>query len=251
VPSVIAPDASLTSAWARAHLRDLEDQYVSSDGVELEDRITATSLRFGVLCRFTAWLAVDTRIATDGSPVHRVIQPVEPVADSLLDHEYSRGITFAPVSASMPMPAPTMAMNRSLMAGAPAALARQAAGGRSGKARPRKETAAVVDLSPIVGQATEEAARLRAAHDAPQHERRELLADLGSRLAALVRHYGGEASLDPVRELVGQLDADRPLLLPGDEFEQLWTRTLAVLDDLAGSPAKGSRAFWKKGTVKP
>ena len=37
----------------------------------------ATSERFGVLCRFTAWVAVDDRVVTEGGEPHRVIQPVE------------------------------------------------------------------------------------------------------------------------------------------------------------------------------
>ena len=36
------------------------------------------SLRYGVLCRFTAFVAVDTRKVAEGEPEHRVIQPVEP-----------------------------------------------------------------------------------------------------------------------------------------------------------------------------
>ncbi len=63
--------------WARAHLRDLEDRYASltpaSPGQlrHLENQITETSLRFGVLCRFTAWVAADTRVVNDGNKQHR------------------------------------------------------------------------------------------------------------------------------------------------------------------------------------
>ena len=35
------------------------------------------SLRYGVLCRFTAFVAVDSRVVTDGAGPHRVTQPVE------------------------------------------------------------------------------------------------------------------------------------------------------------------------------
>lgn len=52
---------ALAAVWARAHLRDLEDRYITTGGDELERRIVATSLRFSVLCRFTAYLAADTR----------------------------------------------------------------------------------------------------------------------------------------------------------------------------------------------
>jgi Ca-activated chloride channel family protein len=71
-------DSASTAVWARAHLRDLEDRYVT--GEDLEQRIVAASLRFGVLCRFTAWIAIDERIVVENGEPHRVIQPVEPAA---------------------------------------------------------------------------------------------------------------------------------------------------------------------------
>ena len=69
--------------WARAHLRDLEDRYACLAGHDtaeldsLEHQITEVSLRHGVLCRFTAFVAVDSRVVTDGGVPHRVTQPVE------------------------------------------------------------------------------------------------------------------------------------------------------------------------------
>jgi Ca-activated chloride channel homolog len=78
--SATAGDApTLTATWARAHLRDLEDRY-ASDQVpdrELERRIVDTSLRYGVLCRFTAFVAADVQVVNEGGVVHRVLQPVE------------------------------------------------------------------------------------------------------------------------------------------------------------------------------
>ncbi|GIJ74277.1 VIT domain-containing protein [Virgisporangium ochraceum] len=71
-----------TAIWARAHVRDLEDRYaVTARGgaSDLEKRIVETSLRFGVLCRFTAYVAVDDRVVAEGGP-HKVVQPVEPVS---------------------------------------------------------------------------------------------------------------------------------------------------------------------------
>jgi Ca-activated chloride channel homolog len=68
---------AVTAQWARAHLRDLEDRYASAATEDLEKRIIDTSLRFGVLCRFTAYVAVDSRIVAEGGAQHRVMQPVE------------------------------------------------------------------------------------------------------------------------------------------------------------------------------
>ncbi|WP_026414135.1 VIT domain-containing protein [Actinomadura oligospora] len=76
--SGVKSDAPMASAlWARAHLRDLEDRYAVTGSTALEDRILETSLRFGVLCRFTAFVAVDSRVVAEGQTPHQVTQPVE------------------------------------------------------------------------------------------------------------------------------------------------------------------------------
>jgi Ca-activated chloride channel family protein len=69
-------ETAVTSLWARARLRDLEDAYSSGD-LSLEPEIVRTSLRFGVLCRFTAFVAVDERVVNEGGGPRRVTQPVE------------------------------------------------------------------------------------------------------------------------------------------------------------------------------
>lgn len=73
--------ASMAAVWARRRVRDLEDRYAAAvlpgQAEELADEITATSLRFAVLSRFTALVAVDERVVNDGGRVHRIIQPVE------------------------------------------------------------------------------------------------------------------------------------------------------------------------------
>ncbi|GJO08170.1 hypothetical protein NJB18091_50480 [Mycobacterium marinum] len=73
---------AVTAQWARAHLRDLEDGYAAAPADTRDDvatRIVDTSLRFGVLCRFTAYVASelrDGRVVAEGALHHRVIQPV-------------------------------------------------------------------------------------------------------------------------------------------------------------------------------
>jgi Ca-activated chloride channel family protein len=79
VPTAERDEPSVARHWARAHLRDLEDRRLTG-GTDLEPRITATSLRFGVLCRFTAFVAVDSAVVASGGTPHRVMQPVEPPA---------------------------------------------------------------------------------------------------------------------------------------------------------------------------
>jgi Ca-activated chloride channel family protein len=67
-------------AWARARVRELEDRYVvgGDDVDKLEKVIVETSLQFGVLCRFTAFVAVDqSDVANKSGKQHHILQPVE------------------------------------------------------------------------------------------------------------------------------------------------------------------------------
>jgi Ca-activated chloride channel homolog len=272
-------DASVTAVWARAHLRDLEDRYVSQaygGDAELEQRIVATSVRFGVLCRFTAWVAIDDRVVTDGAESHRVIQPVE-----------------MPAGWDMAMPAPPApsmmlaGMARPFAAAAGNAsraymMAEESAPGtymqprsmrkRSLKNRLRRPAAAVPDATEVAEELMEseapasvrelaagEAERLRSAAAAPEYERRELLADLGTRLEALARDLGGSSDAAAVRQLAADLAEDHLAGLSGDALADLWDRALQILDHLAGEPpatggpATGGSssgqppaAFWKR-----
>jgi len=131
--------------------------------------------------------------------------------------------------------------------GQPAASPKQAAGAES--------AAVVAELTAARRQAAEEAGLLRRNAQAPLYERRELLADVGSRLGALVRHLStlglGQSMVDRARGVVAELDADGPLGVPEDAFEDLWTRTLTLLDELASDgppPAAGKsrKEFWKR-----
>ncbi|BBX73043.1 DUF4349 domain-containing protein [Mycobacterium shinjukuense] len=68
---------AVTARWARAHLRDLEDRYAWAATADLAKRIIDTSIRFGVLCRFTAYVAAHGPVVAEGALLHRVLQPVE------------------------------------------------------------------------------------------------------------------------------------------------------------------------------
>jgi Ca-activated chloride channel family protein len=70
---------ALASTWARARLRDLEDRFAAGapDPERLSQEIVATSLRFSVLSRFTAFVAVDERMVNVGGRLEKVVQPVE------------------------------------------------------------------------------------------------------------------------------------------------------------------------------
>jgi hypothetical protein len=117
-PATAADAPALPAIWARGALRDLEDAYAAHAGwsrtgarEELEHRIVGTSLRFGVLCRFTAYVAVDERVVTDGGQPRTIVQPVEAAAGWDL-----------PAGSSGAMPPPMLMA----MPATPAGLARSA-----------------------------------------------------------------------------------------------------------------------------
>jgi Ca-activated chloride channel family protein len=215
----------------------------------LEKQIVDTSLRFGVLCRFTAYVAVDSRVVAEGGMNHDVMQPVEAPAGWDL---------FAP--APMPTAAPLMAgsayaagaMSAPMQfAGGPAAPSAFAPSFRLGaKMAGTARTPNVPHEHPELGsarqQARDEARRLREAGPLADYERRELLADLASRLTALLHHLTAEGVPPPefsaLRALVDAIEA-------GGAVDPLWDTALRVLDDFAagtGAPKK-HRTFWKRG----
>jgi Ca-activated chloride channel family protein len=72
--------------WARGQVRQLEDRYAVGPRSEaerqaLKKQIIETSLGFGVLSRFTAFVAVDREeVVNEGGGGQQVVQPVEPPA---------------------------------------------------------------------------------------------------------------------------------------------------------------------------
>jgi Ca-activated chloride channel homolog len=79
-PAIARHRSAVAAVWARGRLRDLEDRFVArrEDLEALEKTILATSLRFGVLCRFTAFVAIDdSELVNEGGKPIRIVQPVE------------------------------------------------------------------------------------------------------------------------------------------------------------------------------
>ena len=257
VPSTATQDPALPKVWARAHLIDLTDAYASdpyNSNTELEQRITAVSLRFGVLCRFTAWVAVDTRVVAAGKEVHQVIQPVEPVRgwDMAAPVAYAAAsMTYAAAASPHPMmmPAP-MAAGGGVLGRARSMKPSPKRGGvdraAEKQAEKRAKEQAETALAEFKAALAVEAERLRDADGAPAYERRELLADLGTRLGVLLDELdrrSPEASVDRVRQLAQRCAGDRPLTLADDEFERLWADARTALGDPV---TDRSRSFWKR-----
>jgi Ca-activated chloride channel family protein len=239
-------NAALTAIWARAHLRELEDRYAAGGSVA-EQEIVATSLRFGVLCRFTAFLAVDSRVVAEGGPGHRIIQPVAPVSG--WDMLGAGAVAAAPMAFRAPAPGAALKRSRAVHPLRP----ELAAGGAAGSpppapafAPPPAPSAAVESAAapadPTADLAGREAQRLRDLADRPEFERREALEDLGSRLAAL-------ATAGPLRELA---DALRPDAIRSRPFAEIWEHVLQVLDAAAGAAGAATgrsdrrRSFWRR-----
>ncbi len=110
VSSGVASDPAAGAVWARAHLRDLEDRYVTAGaGAALADRIIALSCKWQVLCRFTAFIAIDRGAVVNASgDVHKVIQPVEMPSGWAMNEQdaETRAVLGRSVSAAACAPAP-------------------------------------------------------------------------------------------------------------------------------------------------
>jgi len=69
---------AIAQTWARGRLRDLEDRWLIERNPGLERQILDVSLRYQVLCRFTAFVAVDaSEAANPGGARQHLVQPVE------------------------------------------------------------------------------------------------------------------------------------------------------------------------------
>lgn len=254
VGASVVDNPAAARTWARAHLRDLEDRYVAAprgDAAGLEQRIVETSLRFSVLCRFTAYVAADTRTVTGGEAPHRVMQPVEPAAG------WDMLATAAP-QAPMAAAAESMVMSMAESAtpagpAAPGGL--PPLGRRAARAAGARRTPPPVSQPVLGAEFAAEAARMRAAAEAPEPERRRLLADLASRLRALLGHTPPTGALARLHALLKELRDDDALQLPSDRFAGLWDQMRSLLDELAaGSPTAPAppgptprrRDFWKR-----
>jgi hypothetical protein len=103
-------DNAVQTIWARARVLDLEHQFAAGHrNPGLSDAITAFSLKYGVLCRFTAFVAVDrAEVVNPGGEIHHVVQPVE--LPSQWAMPMMAGVAYAP-----PPPASMMARVASVL----------------------------------------------------------------------------------------------------------------------------------------
>ncbi|MDX6264888.1 MAG: Ca-activated chloride channel [Kribbellaceae bacterium] len=259
IPAVRTEGAA-AAVWARGHLRDLEDRYATAsdtfggasvDLEALEHQIVAVSLKHHVLCRFTALVAVDSRVVAEGGPKHRVTQPVELPAGW---DPRQLAMPAAPAGfASAAFAAPLNAMG-------------SAAGGAGGGGRPLGRSAGIFSrsakrmapsradfqestgpdqLTQARAQAATEAQLLRTAGTPTAAQRRVILSDLATRLEAVLSNLESTK----LHDLISTLKSLETTPLDDTQLEALWTRTLEALDEFAGTttPAKApTRDFWKR-----
>ncbi|MEU8341911.1 VIT domain-containing protein [Spirillospora sp. NPDC048832] len=271
----VSAHTAATSIWARAHLRDLEDRYTVGGPDDLEQRIVATSLRFGVLCRFTAFVAVDSRVVTEGGTPHQVVQPVEtpqgwaapgavpatapgggyapPVADAYfasLDSVPQAPMAGPPPAPAGPPPAAPAGSPPPPPAARPApppASGRPAGGmGRSAARRRPKPVTEARPAPALPGFQQELATVLDRLRRVPDDQRAQhLLGDLLPILESVVQRM--EAQRLDTAPLATLRDDLRRLHPTADQatIADHWARALQVLADFTGEPAP-RRPFWKR-----
>jgi Ca-activated chloride channel homolog len=263
VPATVGGTPALATMWARAHLRDLEDRYATDPAPDrdLERRIVETSLRFGVLCRFTAFVAADVQVVNEGGTVHRVLQPVDAPAGWDMFNRVEQAVAAMPMASMAPL-----SMGGLQAEGMPSlgTARRRVATGPLGR-RPRSggfagEPLSGAALAPYRHRAGELARLLD--RDRPELERRLGLVRVGLQalIADLESVDAAEAELRPLRELAAQLDHGLagPAIADTGALERLRERAAAVLEAfaaVAGDPGTmptlaperpRDRAFWKR-----
>jgi Ca-activated chloride channel homolog len=263
VPATVGGTPALATMWARAHLRDLEDRYATDPAPDrdLERRIVETSLRFGVLCRFTAFVAADVQVVNEGGTVHRVLQPVDAPAGWDMFQHVEQAV------AAMPMASMARVSVGGLQAeGLPfLAKARRRVGSGPLGRPPRSggfatEPLAGAALAPYRRRAGELARLLD--RDQPELERRLGLVRVGLQalIADLESVDAAEAELRPLRDLAAELDRQLapPAAAGPGVLARLRERAVAVLEAFAavtGDPGSmppaeperpHDRAFWKR-----
>lgn len=230
---------ALGAIWARARIRDLEDQYAIGDQDQLDrlaQRIVATSLDFGVLSRFTAFVAVDSRVVTEGGQPRQVTQPVD-----------------LPATWPVPAAAPMMAAPP----GGPVAFG-AAAAPRRGRALAKRthvsrEPSRSMPQAPIPDPVREFAER---AKEKLLESASLGLSERASALGELAESIGG-ALPEFVAAGLGQWEvlmltefaATRATpIADEDDLARRWARAIGLLDHLTGTktPSTPSRPFWKR-----
>jgi len=109
LPISISTDASVTTRWASQHIKSLDYEMMASNfsgdvvnaREKLEALIVAMSVKYKVLSKYTAWLAVDRSRTTDQVIVRTLVQPVYEAFDSLRSGVFFQSAMLVDRSASI------------------------------------------------------------------------------------------------------------------------------------------------------
>jgi Ca-activated chloride channel family protein len=276
--AVRSENPALPSVWARGQVRELEDRYAAGRGnsEKLSKQIVDTSLKYGVLCRFTAYVAVDkSEVVNPGGKKHEIVQPVEAPAG----WEMLRGGTFAALSASLALRAmPAMSCKATEFAlefddddsqgtpaskGRPPAASAPSSPGILGRVFRRKASPPMkargqqrtVDLTAYRRRAAELLEHLRNQAAADTTERVAAFGFLAGKLTELLadlQSIGAELSdMQPLEKLLAEV---RGFLSEKRRTEaalaKLWAQAEAVLQAFSGLPPASAgpdrrESFWK------
>ncbi|WP_273939388.1 VWA domain-containing protein [Kutzneria chonburiensis] len=229
VSAVPSDNDSLPASWARARIRDLEDRYVIQDSgqAELEREIVDVSLRFHVLSRFTAFVAVDPRVVNESGQLHQVLQPVE------LPHGWAAG-GFGAAPAGFAAPGGFAVAGGFAPPPAPAMAAAPMMAKRSRRSAPEAPLPSTVAryLTVVLKQLGRLATR-------PEAER---LAHLATLAEDIERRLDGFRAAGLSETAVRKLRALAAELAQPTDLDDLWQRAVEVLEALAGQRP----SFWKR-----
>ena len=114
-----SPASWLGASWARAAIRDREDQYATGVRGGLEHEIVSLSKTYSVLSRFTAFLAIDrSQIVNPGGQLQQVVQAVDEPAGwegggGIATKRETRNLARGRAAGGMAPPAPMRTMQGS------------------------------------------------------------------------------------------------------------------------------------------
>jgi Ca-activated chloride channel family protein len=259
---------AITASWARGFVRELEDRYVIGQGNKsaLEKQIVQTSLRFGVLCRFTAFVAVDVKeVVNPGGQVHRVTQPVEPAAGwAMLGTQEKEGSMVCralgaspPVAAALKIPDPCRSWRGLAPPAARASAPKPHMKFRKRAPAPAAAPQGIDDLTAYRQRAADLLRLVDGTAGAGSADGLNALYLLAVQLATLVEDLKSTgvpaAAWQPLAELLVALEAlitDHSPVVDGPAVAMLLTRARKVLRQFSsgqGAPAGGSprTEFWK------
>jgi Ca-activated chloride channel family protein len=260
--------SAITTLWARGRVRELEDRFAigRGDKPDLERSIVFTSIRFKVLSRFTAFVAIDRseRVKADGE-LHKIIQPVEAPAGWEMFEAPSkqRAITIPRPGRPKPAPGPSIQAVAQRSLGARAQAWEDDEGGVVDASAsielhealadfdppPREKAASIrLDVYRMHAKATLASLRRDASPDRQLASRIEALKRLSVDLSRLVENLESVGAqreeIEPLARLAGELRAALVRGIAGEaEVSHLITRAETILEAFAREGARAT--FWK------